>query len=100
MSKTGRLRLRHLYTRHRFHRPTQLPALINPTHSWSVETHHIFGIGLFAEVPDAYLETIADPFDLIKMVYWVASRVADGRSGRFGWQAEMARSLISLSLLG
>ena len=34
-------------------RPLSIP------HIHGVSAHHIFGIGLFAEVPDAYLETIA-----------------------------------------
>ena len=50
-----------------------------------------FGIGLFAEVPDGHLEAIADPFDPDQNgVLGRISRLADGRSGRFGWQGEMA----------
>ena len=79
-------------TRHRFQRPTQLPAPYQP-HAFMERrnTPHLFGIGLFAEVPDAYLEAIADPFDLDQNgISGRISRLADGRSGRFGWQGEMA----------
>ena len=79
-------------TRHRFHTPTRLPAPYQP-HAFMERrnTPHLFGIGLFAEVPDSYLEAIADPFDLDQDgVFGRISWLDDGRSGRFGWQAEIA----------
>lgn len=55
------------------------------------QTPHLFGLGLIASIPEAVLESLADPADTITPdgISGRLSWVDGGRIGRFGWKAQV-----------